>query len=931
MGLLVGAPPACGQETLSSFFDPQRNTYFWLRHLEGRQIGDVSSFTSAGGTRYGWQDNGVVLLTGQGLMTNNGDGGANVGATRRLWLTEEAIVGFGLWGDLTTSRNENVFHQGGLSFEVLGDLWSVRANWYQPIGSQVRNVSYVGLGTPGGLSFMGSHLISGEIGYRHDEIAMGGADVSLARSISDYAAEAFVGYYNLQGPIGEQAHGIQGGLRGYLTNSLAATASVSYDDLFGTNVFGGLTWYFGSGGASPRTLDDKLTSPVHRHEQIVVRDVGTYHDDYLTLTRGGTPIKIAHVDSNGTGGDGTAEAPFESLLDAVAADADVIYVHADSSFTGASVVLQPGQRLLGEGPSIVHLVESDQLGLVGLPRATSGTMLPVIQSPLGPALVLADGVEVAGFRIAGGPLGLSAGSAVTGPVNVHDISLVNIDRGIDIVGSSGQFDFSRVTIENAASSGILIQGGSAETRLDDVHVTTTNGPGLVLENTGRTTISGATTIDATGGPALDVTDSQLQATFQSLLSTNSASAGIRLAGVLPGSSLSVTDSVVLRGAAGNGVEILNSAGDFTFADLEIDGTGGAGILVFGSPGARVDFGATSITRAGTEGIVLNSNPGAFFEFETMDVESLGGHGLFASNSGTVNINSVATSILAQGGAAVFLNGTLGQTSGVSGWTFDSLLSENSSAEGIALLNLTDDFAVRSSTTVRNAASHGIFVFHAAAGRTFTFGGLTSVDGTASGAAGIAIDQTAADVQFEDLLIRNAGSSGVALGALGANTGLVRILGGSVESAGSAAGLFVRNSNVWVRDVRIDGGTSSLEALADGGSVLVNVEDSQLLNATLRGVRLTSMNAGQLQARVAHNILDTSGVDSLEATVSGPGSVLSIDVDENQAILGAPDGSFHFAQSGAGDLNVAQADAADVSNRNHGVNVSTSGTVDFNQP
>jgi hypothetical protein len=67
------------QEHQGGHFDSTNNTYFWLRHYEGRQLGDVDAYTSAGGVKYFDVADGVLLFEDQGLVTNQGGAGGSFG------------------------------------------------------------------------------------------------------------------------------------------------------------------------------------------------------------------------------------------------------------------------------------------------------------------------------------------------------------------------------------------------------------------------------------------------------------------------------------------------------------------------------------------------------------------------------------------------------------------------------------------------------------------------------------------------------------------------------------------------------------------------------------------------------------------------------------------------------------------------------------
>lgn len=109
-------------------FDAATNSYYWLKHVDGRQVGDAAPFTSLGGSRFRRLENGIVSYQGQGIVTDAGDGGANIGLLRRLRLSGDSILGFGLWYDVNQSHRETVFHQSAPSLELLQDDWGLRCN-----------------------------------------------------------------------------------------------------------------------------------------------------------------------------------------------------------------------------------------------------------------------------------------------------------------------------------------------------------------------------------------------------------------------------------------------------------------------------------------------------------------------------------------------------------------------------------------------------------------------------------------------------------------------------------------------------------------------------------------------------------------------------------------------------------------------------------
>jgi uncharacterized repeat protein (TIGR01451 family) len=129
--------------------------------------------------------------------------------------------------------------------------------------------------------------------------------------------------------------------------------------------------------------------------------------------------------------------------------------------------------------------------------------------------------------------------------------------------------------------------------------------GVTIQNTAGTGISGTafgtlavadTTVDTTGGPALDLDNGQLQASFQSLSSTSSATPGVELTNIAVGSNFSGgTTTINSRGATG--IELDSVQGVIAFGATTIpnpSATGGYGIRVRNS-GAAVSFASATIS------------------------------------------------------------------------------------------------------------------------------------------------------------------------------------------------------------------------------------------------------------------------------------------------------------------------------------------------
>ncbi len=782
----------CGQEPIPfeisrGSYDSFANFYGWVRHVDGQQIGDVQAFTNIGGTKFWERDSGIVLATGAFGLTNYGMQFGNVGLQRRI-LVGETILGGGLWLDAGNSPFGNTFTQGSLSLELLRDDWSVRANGYLPFGPRVRSVGDLGYASNPDISFQGHNILASDMFMmRLDEVAMKGIDVELARSIGDWSGEAFVGYYNYQGRIGGQTNGIKGGLRGYLTPRLAGNVAISDDPIFGTNVYGGFTFFFGgSGGTAPQTVEDKLTIPVERNEQVVVNNANVAQavNGSVILTESGQPITVNHVNDSGNAGDGTFENPHGSLNDADndpdKSNRDIVYVYSGTTFSGQDYILAPNQRFLGEGDNNQHIVGTDLFGPVILPNVNGAAdARPVIVAPDGMfALNMANGSEVSNINIvnsgirggvfAGGLTGdvnidririedglvgidVSASSGLvdlidalivdaatgylatsfTGQADVNQVVLLNNDAGIDIIGGSGQFTFTDTTITDPVNTGVRVNGGTADVQFDGTSSLTQNnnsaGIDILGGHAGTFTFSSTTDITATNGTGLQFDDADGTYNFNGDVTLNGGDTGIDIVG--------------------------DSAGTFTFSSTDITNPTGTAF--------HVDGGSADVTYSG--GSIVQSNNATTVNVQGghtgtigfgIDITAMDGDGLqFNNANGIYNFNTMTGATTLSGGdAGIDIIGGAGQ------FTFTDTTITNPSGPCVRVNGGTADvqFNGTSSLTQNNNAA-GIDILSGHAG-TFTFSPTTDI--TATNGTGLQFNNADGTYDFDGNVTLNGGDVGI---------------------------------------------------------------------------------------------------------------------------------------------------------------------------
>jgi hypothetical protein len=899
-----GARPALAQETASGFYDVEANRYAWLRHMGGEQIGDVLPYTAFGATQFFGRDNGVILLTGQVATTNSSQSIGNVGIVRRLWLTDNTILGVGLWGDIQESRRDNPYQQGGVSLELLQENWAVRANGFMPFGARIRNIFDQGANIspdvggsfdPNQTRYQGNNIIVGGIINRVDEIAMRGMDVELARSIGNWSGEAFVGYYNLQGQIGGQTNGIKGGVRGYITPSIAANVNISDDPLFGTNVFGGFTWFFGgTGGNAPRSVEDKLTIPVIRNEQVVIRDVLRQRDTSAILTQNGVPVLVMHVNNGGVDGDGTIENPEGSLTfadnNANKANFNIVFVHGDATYgPGQSYTITGnGQRVLGESATDPHLVMADQ-GTFVMPRATMGPgNRPILIGP-GNLITLANQNEVSAFTINNATIGITgAGATLTSDTNINRIGFNNNALDIEILNSNNT-TINNITSFGATGGSIHLDQVAGTTNLQNIGITNAAGlGGITLDNVQagaqtnvlNTSINGVAGMN--NGFTTNNSDSSARYDIQNLDVANVGGRGVSLDGggylfdanssimntgmtafAVTGQTFVNYQGSITQSNNATTVGVTNHLGTLTFQTGMISATNGDG-LQFNNAGGTYNFLGTTALNGGDAGIDIIGSAGTF-TFANADITNPtgdalnvnGGGAIVNYDGGTINNDSGATVNVAGGhsGSITFAMGTTINATGGTGLQF------NGTGAG--------SFYNFDGLVTLNGGDAGIDIVNNSAG-TFTFTGLTQI--TNPTGVAVNIDSSPASVTFNNLDINQS----VGAGVLANNSGSLSILGGEIDNT-SGDGINSTNTILTVDSVTLGDTT----AIGGDGIVVLNSDatsrtialTNNMITSTGNAIAVQKTGAGDLNLNVSGNTLaSTSGAGALINGSAGAGTL-----------------------------------------------------------
>jgi uncharacterized repeat protein (TIGR01451 family) len=338
--------------------------------------------------------------------------------------------------------------------------------------------------------------------------------------------------------------------------------------------------------------------------------------------------------------DGRINTPFVDLavtpdsFDANAPDdpGDHIFA-AEGAYVGGLALLD-GQTLIGEG-------------------ATGGlaSILGIAPPPFTPALPSLGGTNPI--------IESSQDGIITGQNNTVRGLTIGDTGGTGIRGTAvGTLTVSETTI-HGSGGGLNIVGGNLDVALDSLSAASDTEEGVLLSGaTGTFNVTGSNgVVDVANVPAVDLTGAGggllVNATFATVASKNSASHGLKMTNLAPGS-------------------------------------------VF-------DGGAMAVASSATDGITLSNNAGSTFTFDDLVIDNAATNqrGLFATVSGSLNIGN--GDIDAGTGRAVDLDRTELSV------TLSSVTSIGGSSPGIELDTTTGSFTVDgdgSNTTLGGNASGG---------------------------------------------------------------------------------------------------------------------------------------------------------------------------------------------------------------------------------
>ncbi len=531
--------------------------------------------------------NWMTAFQGNFIVDNGGELGGNMGFVNRKYVESMDRI-FGA-NTFYTARHEDgrTFNQMGFGIETLGPRVDWRMNGYLPVGkdlyiAQNTQITYA--------AFSGRDVLINFLANK----ALAGFDTEwgvLIPSVFDNF-RAYGGFYHFQGNNSKDLWGVQGRLEAQVQQSMTVHCGITNDRTFGTNFVVGAGIYFPSWG--PRqasgygTVADRMAQAVWRNDNITIERSELKAPIPATWSDG-SRIDVVHVDSTApVGGDGSLLLPVNNLTAAQALDGpgSLLFVRANSTFNGESVVLQDRQQLLGEG--IAHVIHS-QYGPFTLPMVTDPKnilTLPTMSNAPGNAVTLAgNDTVVSGFNIFS-----PVGNGVIGD-NVHNVAV------------------DHVNISGAGGSGVTLTNASGVLNFTDNFFTANNGRGLSVQTSiaaadNQLTISDNTVLqNADVGIAVDARGESRDTLImeRNLVRVNLGPTGMR--GV-PLVQINATDSAHLSG------RIENNDFDDSFARDVTSPTDDPyyhQLTVSSFNNSRVDIGLIN-NRLTSDRTSLNNNP-----------------------------------------------------------------------------------------------------------------------------------------------------------------------------------------------------------------------------------------------------------------------------------------------------------------------------------
>ena len=669
-----------------------------------------------------WTDRMLFTDVRAVISNDNARLGSNVGIVYRQFVEEwNRTIGLAGYWD-TRYDHSFVFQQGTVGIESLGEFIDARAFAYLPFGGKD------GITTPS--RFSGNELI---LGGRFKAMTGGTAELGLnLPPIGEFLVSGTAGYYYFEDDELIDAEGWSAGVEVSYLDVFEVDVTFRDDDQFGNTTSVGIVltglWDMKNHpirqsmrdmfrGRAYRSADGRLGERVRRLENIVIGTVRRA----APAADGGSSYNFLHVvDTAPAGGDGTFEAPYNTLTDALAdpnAGTSIVYTPEGGSFTEA-VTLVDGTTLWSNGPARTI---ATQVGDSVLPFSGTNATLTGLPGITGD-VALASNSVLSGFDITGDVTGTGISSAVfsdnrvAGTTNAiaisggsTDVALSNLELSATATGI--QVDDSSVTVSNttitmAGADGVEVNSAATDQTFAASNLTvqaaTNEGVDLNLTGAGNLTTSvTGSTIDSTENGLSVIqeagsTGDALVTLNQSTLSSTSGS-GVVIDGSEVGSGTLTVQSFAtntVTTAATGGVSFNTATFDSDPSTAAIDPVAATSLSI-GDTNTTTDVVGNGLTFTDTTGDIAIDN---------LQIGNDLGTGLFVSTKTTTfHLTTGADSVInTTNGDALFLDPLTIDLQ------FASIQSSDSPTSGI-LLDAVSGSLVSQSTTINGATATAIVI------------------------------------------------------------------------------------------------------------------------------------------------------------------------------------------------------------------------------
>jgi hypothetical protein len=839
----MGMAPAGGivNRAVAGFQALDENGPGWLYYginAADRGLGyNGSYFTLGGFIPYAEDDLGGLWSADlRSHLSTYGGFFSNVGIVRKQFMGG-TIGGIGVYWDYDADANQyptgglcgtgpygqfgHVYNQVGVSAEWLTDFGNLRSNGYIPVGTTAYTA-----GNPGSIFYQNYVMCN----YGLDA-ALAGADLEVGAyvpGLADWAGMVSVGGYTFGQARYNWAAGSKAGqdlvpyfggvytrLDLTLMRNWDFSLQANNDSFFDWTGFARLTYRMG--GSRRRNVPDQMEQPMMRNEHIV-RAHQTPQVAVNETT--GTPWRVFVVNNAAaSGGNGTAEAPYQTIAAANAAATnpyDVVFVEKGSATYAQSTPFSPlaaNQYFIGDGANF------SLASCCGPINLNTGGGIPTISNPSGPSVILDGGLTTANFIVQGSRVGVEAGPGLlvgdTATVSNYQILGVagQTQTGIQLVNTGGNVVVTDTLVQNMSDTGIRVDGvdpvvntapnlsfqgsltnnaasGGGTSPIIEVKNTLGGGGGVITIAAGATP-AGATVpnlISDNGGGGVVVQKSDSNVAIDNITLTKSIGTAVTVADSGGSVAIGLNGPATITNPADGAILVKDSSTDFTYKgaitnssgnSVRVDGTTGGTVLVTNPSGQSTDTGLGIVVQnsagdvtiekfnvaSSQQGLLVQNNtfdqgPNQQGQFNNINVTKASGAGVqLANNTGPVGLNNVAISLTsANSNTAVGFLGTNNDTITMTG-------NNTVAVDGNAAISVTNSPAINDTTKLlfttvssSNSPTNGVL--------------LKGVDGT--------FDVTGSGITV-------ASSTGTAVLIQDTQTGLAVNVPGTVTVTGAAGG------------------------------------------------------------------------------------------------------------------------------------------------